>query len=203
MLSLPDPLKAKVRPFTEVLAQRKSTRTFSSKRLSLEQISYVLWACQGKSNIRGRGSGRRTVPSAGATYPLEIFLVCGDGCIEDIDAGIYHYLCDKHAVKQESAKDVRSELAGACFSQRFVAEAPASVVVAADYARTSMSYGERGVRYVHIEVGHAGQNIYLACRALGLATVAVGAFNDEDVARTLELALSADPLYVMPVGYPK
>jgi len=76
-------------------------------------------------------------------------------------------------------------------------------VIAADYARTTMHYGERGVRYVHIEVGHAGQNVYLACAALGLATVAVGAFNDDQVARTLDLALSIDPLYVMPVGYPK
>jgi SagB-type dehydrogenase family enzyme len=201
MIDLPDPRSLKGKSLTEVLVTRKSVRAFSGKPLSRDQISYLLWACQGTSDISSKRSGRRTVPSAGATYPLEIFTACGSGSIDGLDTGIYRYLSGAHALELRSSEDIRDRLADACFSQRFIAEAPVSFVIVADYARTTGHYGERGVRYVHIEAGHAGQNVYLACEALGLATVAVGAFNDEAVARTLDLSMRNDALYVMPVGY--
>jgi len=201
MIDLPNPRSVKGKQLTQVLVTRKSVRAFSGKPLFLYQVSYLLWACQGKTDVSSERSSRRTVPSAGATYPLEVFAVCGQGSIEGLDGGVYRYLTGAHALELRSSEDVRERLADACFSQRFIAEAPASFVIVADYAQTSGHYGERGVRYVHIEVGHAGQNVYLACEALGLATVAVGAFSDEAVARTLDLSMRNDPLYVMPVGY--
>jgi SagB-type dehydrogenase family enzyme len=180
------------------MVSRESVRRFSQQELALDQVSYLLWACQGRSEPSG--ADRRTVPSAGATYPLETYLVCGERCVRKLAAGIYHYLSRSHALDQMSAEDVRAALAAACFSQEFIASAPVSIVIAADYARTGTVYGERGVRYVHIEVGHAGQNVYLACAALGLGTVAVGAFNDEGVGRAMDLPLRIEPIYVMPVG---
>jgi SagB-type dehydrogenase family enzyme len=187
---------------TSVLRSRRSFRRFRTKVLTLQQVSYLLWVCQGRSDLSDSLSQGRTVPSAGATYPLEVFVVCGDACIEQLDAGIYQFNSELHGLEQKSGDDIREDLARACFSQSFIAQAPSSLVIAADYRRTGMTYGERGIRYVHMEVGHAGQNIYLACGALGLGTVAVGAFNDEDVSRTLDLPLRIEPLYVMPIGCP-
>jgi SagB-type dehydrogenase family enzyme len=94
-------------------------------------------------------------------------------------------------------------LAGASLNQNFIADAPLVIVIAAEYQRTTKRYGERGIRYVHIEVGHVGQNIYLQAESLGLGTLAVGAFYDEEVARVLNLPEAHEPLYVMPVGYVK
>jgi SagB-type dehydrogenase family enzyme len=119
-----------------------------------------------------------------------------------LQAGVYHYVLESHAVEQIAGEDVRETLAERCFSQEFIGMAPASIVIAADFGRTGEVYGERGVRYVYIEVGHAGQNVYLACAALGLKTVAVGAFNDEGVARALGLPIRIEPVYVMPLGRP-
>jgi SagB-type dehydrogenase family enzyme len=201
MVRLPDPLTRRGRAVTTVMRARQSLRRFSSRQLALDRISYLLWACQGRCDPEG--DDRRTTPSAGATYPLEIYLVCGARCVKTLQSGIYHYLPEDHGLLQISGADPREALADACFSQDFISEAPASIVIAADYARTGTVYGERGVRYVHIEVGHAGQNVYLACAAMGLGTVAVGAFNDEDVARTLELPIRIEPVYVMPVGHPR
>ena len=103
---------------------------------------------------------------------------------------------------QRYLREVRLELARAALDQEFIYEAPVDIVICAIYERTTLGYGNRGERYVHIEVGHAGQNIYLQAEALGLATVAIGAFNDEQVRQVLRLDRQTKPLYIMPVGQP-
>ena len=183
----------------EAIARRKSVRHFTSESISRSQLSQILWATQGKIDARSR---RRTVPSAGATYPLEIFVVCGQNSIEEIDAGIYHYRIDSHSLSLHHKGDVRSELARAALAQEFVYQAPVDIVICAEYERTLRRYGSRGERYVHMEVGHAGQNIYLQATTLGLATVAVGAFDDEQVSEVLRLDKQYKPLYIMPIGKP-
>jgi len=142
------------------------------------------------------------VPSAGATYPLEVFVVCGTGCVEQISEGIYHYNADNHSLTLHHRGDVRFELARAALDQEFIYEAPVDIVICAIYERTMRRYGTRGERYVHMEVGHAGQNIYLQATAFGLGTVAVGAFHDESVREVLRLDRQYRPLYIMPVGRP-
>jgi SagB-type dehydrogenase family enzyme len=97
---------------------------------------------------------------------------------------------------------MRLNLARAALGQEFVDEAPVDIVICAIYERTTRGYGARGERYVHMEVGHAGQNIYLQATALGLATVAIGAFHDEAVREVLKLEKQYRPLYIMPVGRP-
>ena len=169
----------------EVLARRKSRRSFKRTKLTKAHLSQLLWSA-------------RKAPSAGATYPLALYVVIGQDCVEDVDAGVYH--SSKGYLRLVRAGDIRGGLAVACLRQMFIAEAPVSVVIAAEYERTMRVYGKRGVRYVLMEAGHVSQNIYLQCEALGLATVAIGAFDDGEVARVVNLPRKHEPLYVMPVG---
>ena len=186
-------------PLEKVIAQRRSIRRFTPEPLSQLQLSQILWAAQG---ITDTSLKYRAVPSAGATYPLEILVACGRRAIEEIDDGVYHYNIDNHSLTQHHQGDVRAELAEAAFDQEFIYEAPVDIIICAVYNRTLMHYGDRGDRYVHIEVGHAGQNIYLQATALGLATVAIGAFYDEPVREVLQLDKQYQPLYIMPLGRP-
>jgi SagB-type dehydrogenase family enzyme len=198
LIHLPPPRHKGDIPLEETIYHRKSVRRFSTQPITQYQLAQILWAAQGTSGT----SWRRTIPSAGATYPLEIFVVCGSSGIEGLDGGIYRYEADSHSLSFHLGDDVRLELARAALDQKFIYQAPLTVVICAVYERTLMRYGSRGERYVHIEVGHAGQNIYLQATALGLATVAVGAFQDEPVREVLRLEKQFRPIYIMPVGRP-
>ena len=206
-IKLPSPkLKSKI-SLEEVIAKRRSIRKYRTEPLTLFQLSQVLWAAQG---ITGTGK-HRTAPSAGATYPLEIFAFVGKkGVIaseakqpkEELQAGIYHYDVDSHSLVLHQPGDLRKELARAALDQGFIANAPLDIVICALYPRTSYRYGRRGERYVHMELGHVGENIHLQAVALGLATVEVGAFDDEEVRKVLGLEEQIKPLYIMPIGNP-
>ena len=186
-------------PLSEAIAKRRSIRNFALQPIPRVQLSQILWAAQGITDASWKS---RAVPSAGATYPLEIFVVCGRDCIEEIDDGIYHYDIDSHSLTQHHKGDIRSELARAALDQEFINKAPVDIVICAIYERTARRYGGRAERYVHMEAGHAGQNIYLQATAIGLATVAIGAFHDEQVREVLRLDKQERPLYIMPVGRP-
>ena len=204
-IHLPPPSQKGSLRLEEAIAKRRSVRGFAPKALSQLQLSQILWVAQGITDARLK---LRTVPSAGATYPLEIFVVCGRSGVEGIAEGIYRYQLDSHSLVLRRSGDVRPELARAALDEESIYEAPVNIVICAVYSRTLLRYGERGERYVHMEAGHAGQNIYLQAVALGLATVAIGAFDDEEVGKVLGLdeeykPLSlAEPLYIMPVGSP-
>lgn len=180
------------------ISRRRSRRSFAATTLSKAQLAQILWAAQGITGPRGR---MRAAPSAGATFPMELLLAVGKGGVDGLPVGVYRYVPSDHALAPLMARDVRREVAAAALGQGFLAEAPVVVLMAADYRRTAVRYGERGARYVHMEVGHIGQNIYLQAEALGLATVAVGAFDDEAIAHVFELPGELAPLYLMPVGY--
>ena len=199
LIHLPPPSKKGSMSLEEAIARRRSVRRFTSESISQLLLSQLLYAAGG---LRDTSSRYRTVPSAGATYPLEIFVVCGQNSIEEVDAGIYHYDIGSHSLSRHQKGDARFELAKAALDQMFIYQAPVDIVICAEYERTLGRYGRRGERYVHMEVGHAGQNIYLQTTALGLATVAVGAFDDEEVREVLRLSERYKPLYIMPVGKP-
>ncbi|HUV55994.1 MAG TPA: SagB/ThcOx family dehydrogenase [Dehalococcoidales bacterium] len=183
----------------EAITQRRSLRNFSSESISQSQLSQILWSSQGITDAQGR---YRAVPSAGAIYPLEIFIACGENSVEGIDDGVYHYNPTSHSLSLHHKGEIRLELARAALNQEYIYQAPLDIVICALYERTTWGYGSRGERYVHIEVGHIGQNIYLQATALGLATVAIGAFYDEQVRQVLRLDIQYKPLYIMPVGKP-
>jgi len=198
IIKLPPPqLKGKM-SLEEAIAKRRSIRKYCSESLTLSQLSQILWSAQGIT-----GAGRlRAAPSAGATYPLEIFAFVGKQAIEGLQAGIYHYDVDSHSLVLHQPGDLRRGLAGVALDQGFIANAPVDIIICALYSRTSYTYGRRGERYVHMEVGHVGENIHLQAVALGLATVEVGAFDDEEVRKVLGVEEQIKPLYIMPIGKP-
>jgi len=153
-----------------------------------------MWAAQG---ITAKWGGR-TAPSAGALYPLEVYLVVGN--VDGLAPGIYKYKSEGHELVKARSEDVREELAEASLSQAWIREGAIDIVIAAVYERTTKKYGERGVRYVHMEAGHCAQNIYLQATALNLGMVTVGAFYDDQVKSILDMPDNEVPLYVIPVG---
>ncbi|MGB9741710.1 MAG: SagB/ThcOx family dehydrogenase [bacterium] len=177
----------------QALKHRRSVRSFTAEPLGIEDVSQLLWAAQGRT---GKSWGR-TAPSAGATYPMEVFLVAGR--VTGLDSGIYQYLVEHHALKPVRRGDFRNELAGAALGQNAISSAPAVLVLTCEYQRTTARYGERGIRYVHMEAGHIGQNVSLECVARGLGTVMIGAFIDASVQRVLDTKY--EPLYIMPIGH--
>ncbi len=163
--------------------------------MELEQAAQLLWAAQG-TGVDGVTGASRTAPSAGATHPMEIYLIAGR--VNGLEPGVYRYRYDEHSLEKTASGDLREGLAAAALSQQFIASAPASIVLAADYDRTTSRYGDRGIRYVHMEVGHITQNISLQCESLDLGGVAVGAFDDEKVKELL--MLEEEPLMIFPIG---
>lgn len=182
----------------EALARRRSRRVFKNYSLSIEQVSQLLWSAQGITEDR---IGFRTAPSAGATYPLDIYLVVGEDRVENLKAGVYHYNPHHHSLTIILEEDQRRELARACLRQRFIEDAPISLIITAEFSRITNRYGKRGIYYAYMESGHVGQNVYLQAESLGLGTVVIGAFYEEDVSQALNLPDQHIPLYVMPVGY--
>ena len=204
-IELPVPrLKGNV-SLEETILRRRAVRRYSRKPLLLSQLSQILWSAQGITGTREF----RAAPSAGATYPLEIYVVIGKQCIvadeakqdfQELQAGIYHYEPNPHSLSLHTPGDLRPYLAGAALDEEFIAKAPADIIICALYHRTSYRYGKRGERYVHMEVGHVGENIHLQAVALGLSTVEVGAFDDEAVIKVLGVDQQFKPIYIMPVG---
>lgn len=183
-------------PLEMLLAQRRSLRAFAPAALTLPEVARLLWAAQGLTDPQGR----RTAPSAGALYPLELSVAVGQ--VEGLPAGIYRYRPQGHALLKVADGDARARLAAAALAQECVAQGALVLAIAAIYARTLRKYGERGIRYVHLEAGHAAQNVCLQAVALGLGTVPIGAFDDHAVQHILGLPHEAVPLYLMPVGRP-
>jgi len=175
----------------EALNRRKSVRSFRQEPLDKEEVGQILWAAYGKNLY-----GKKTAPSAGATYPLEIYLAAG--LVNGIPAVVYRYREEDHALELHIPGDIRRALAGAAFNQQFIAEAPACVIVAAEFIRTTSRYGERGKRYVFMDAGHVGENVHLQAEALGLGTVMVGAFDDDAVSSVLKVKKPV--LYLIPIG---
>ena len=188
---LPPPRLEGPMSLEETLAARRSVRDYSNKRLSWDEIGQLLWSMQGVT----REWGGRTAPSAGALYPLETYVATVEG--------LYHYQPSGHQVTGTPRLGLGQELWQAALKQDCVRQAPAVFVIAAVYERTSGKYGERAARYVHMEAGHAAENLLLQAVALGLGGVVVGAFHDAQVQTTLDLPQDRQPLYLIPVGYPK
>jgi len=192
-LTLPDPRIGSGPSVSEALEARRSVRQFRQGPITLGNAGQLLWAAQGQNRPE-----RRTAPSAGGLYPLTAYLVAG--AVADLPAGIYRYLPAGHRLEKVAEGDRRDRLADAALGQPWVRRAPAAIVLTGAYSRTTGKYGERGRRYVHMEAGHAGQNVYLQAEALDLGTVMVGAFSDKAVARLLGVEGTETPLAIMPVG---
>ena len=189
--TLPPPDTEGGLPLAAALARRRSVRAFAARALTAAELGQLLWAAQGRTDP---GEGKRAAPSAGALHPLGLYAATADG--------LSRYIVEAHALEHISSRDLRAGLADAALGQREVAQAPCVLLLTAVAARTTRKYGERGVRYVHMEVGHAAQNVLLAAAALGLAAYPVGAFDDARVGELLQLGRGEAALYLLPVGAP-
>lgn len=186
---LPPPTRAGNVSLEECLSRRRSVRQFSKRMVTEEQISQLLWAAQGLTSPEGL----RSAPSAGALYGLEIYVATA--------AGVYRYVPEVHQLEAHSTQDLRTSLYRAAWKQEPVLAASVVFVIAGSYRRLAAKYGEaRSPRYVHLEAGHAAQNLLLQAVALGLGCVPVGAFDDLKVQEAISLPADQLPLYLIPVG---
>ncbi len=191
---LPEPRYDSDWSVERALRDRRSVREFSNAALSLDQVAQLLWAAQGMTSTEGF----RTAPSAGALYPLEVYVVVGN--VTGLSPGVYRYLASGHKLLPIAQTDKRDKLAAAALGQGWVKRNAVLLVFSAIEKRTTRKYGRRGIRYIYIEVGHAAQNVFLQAVALGLDAVVVGAFDDERVERIINMDTGERALYLMPVG---
>jgi len=193
-IKLPEPRYDGRISVEHALANRRSVRRFSTNSLTLSEFSQLLWSAQGISSPKGY----RTAPSAGALYPLELYALAGK--VQDLPAGIYKYITGAHALLPIVAGDRRNNICRAALQQDSVAAAPAVFLFCAVNERVTRTYGDRGIRYIFMEIGHAAQNVCLQAIALGLETVVIGAFRDNDVKRIAHLGEDERPAYIVPIG---
>lgn len=193
-ITLPEPAYYSDTSLEETLLGRRSVRDYSEKPVTLQQLSQLLWAAQGITDP----TGKRTAPSAGALYPLEVYVVIGN--VEEVAPGVYAYEPETHTLRKIKNGDQRQSLAEVALNQESVRQGAIDIVITAIYERTTVKYGERGIRYVHIEAGHAAQNICLQAVALKMGAVTIGAFEDEGVLNVLGLSADEAPLYIIPAG---
>lgn len=190
-IKLPQPNTSGTISIEGTLLKRRSVRSYTDEDLSIEEISQLLWAAQGVTDSRGF----RTAPSAGALYPLNIYITKSDGT--------FAYNPTSHELIKLSESDIRRPLYTAGLYQEAIADAPAVFIITAVFQRTTKKYGDRGIQYVYIEAGHAAQNLLLQATALDLGGVTIGAFIDEQVSDIMALSTEETPIYIIPVGHPE
>ena len=195
IIQLPAPNFKSNTSVEEAIQKRRSVREYSNEPLSLMEVSQILWAAQG---ITDKIYGLRSAPSAGALYPLEVYLVAAN--VRDLPAGIYKNYLKDHSIKKIIEGDKRSAVSNAALRQDAIENSSVVIIITAVYERTSVKYGKRSERYVNMEVGHVGQNIYLQAVSLGLGTVMIGAFDDEALKKVLDLPANEFPLAIYPLG---
>ncbi len=190
LVDLPPPDLAGDEPLESVLSRRRSEREFADRAVGDDVLGQLLWAGQGITD----DAGHRTAPSAGATYPLELYVITA--------TSIAHYVPEGHRLERRPDTAVLGQLGDAAFDQGFVATAPAVVVIAGSVARTSAEYGAVADELMQREAGHAAQNILLQATALELSAVPVGGFDPGAIERLLLLAPGEEVLYLVPIGHP-
>lgn len=187
--TLPSPRQHRAAALDAVLAERRSIRGFSDEAVDEEAISRLLWAAQGVT----AEWGGRTAPSAGALYPIEVYVATADT--------LRRYVPDDHGTVEIAEEDRRPSIALAT-GQEPPTVAPILIVITGVVSRTAAKYGDRAERYVQMEAGHVCQNLLLEVTALGLAAVPIGAFSDDELRDALDIGDDELPLYVVPIGFP-
>ncbi len=192
VVKLPEPSLDSTKSLEECIAARRSQRSYSDTPLTLEQVSQVLWAAQGITSDRGF----RTTPSAGALYPVRLYFVAEN--VDGLEDGSWLYDPEDHSISLVREGSLLADLQTAAVDQDCVGNAAAALVIAAIPEVTEARYGDRSLRYIDQEVGCICQDVYLQCASLGLGTVAIGAFYDDQVAEVV--STEALPRLIMPLG---
>ncbi len=197
IIELPKPSMNGKISLEKAIAKRRSVREFKDLPVELNTISQLLWAAQGITEPK---KGFRTVPSAGALYPLEVYLVCGRA--NGLEPGLYHYKPASNELALVGSGDKRKALSEAAYGQDSIVSAPICVVFTAILSRTEKEYGEKANKFVWMECGHAAQNLLLEATALDLGSVCVGGFQSDQVRFVMGLSYQETPLYIIPIGVP-
>jgi SagB-type dehydrogenase family enzyme len=199
LISLPAPTVAGRMNVEEAIKRRRSTRDYANRSISLKQLSQILWAAQGITNTR---YSLRAAPSAGALYPLEIYVALREGGVSNLAAGLYHYEVEEHTISLVKSGDFSIQLQSAALDQGAVGQSAMIIIITAIFSKTMAKYGERGNQYVLQESGHVAENIYLEATALGLGTVTMGAFDENKVRNMIGAESFERPLCLQPIGVP-
>jgi SagB-type dehydrogenase family enzyme len=187
-------------PLVEMLKKRRSTRSFSPEALSIADLSFLLWASTGVQR-REQGYDFRTVPSAGALYPIETYLIVSR--VEDLEKGLYHYDIQAHSLEELKAGDFAEKLAHAALEQKMFIKAPVVLIWTAVFERSKWKYAQRAYRYVYLDAGHIAQNLVLSATSIGLGSCHVGAFFDDEINQILGVdGTDESVIYLSVVGHP-
>lgn len=187
--------------FNEVLQNRQSIRKFTREPLSLEKLSFLLWASTGISH-REHGYEFRTAPSAGALYPIETYVVANN--INNLEKGVYHYSIKNHQLEQLKIGDYRKESTKAAMNQTKCSYAAVVFIWTAVFNRVKYKYRQRAYRYIYLDAGHIAENLALASTVLDLGSCQIGALFDEKVNDILNVdGKKESAVYMSVVGNPK
>jgi SagB-type dehydrogenase family enzyme len=200
--SLPSPVLTGNISVEEAIQNRRSVRTFSNESITIGNLSQILWAAQG---ITDNQSSLRAAPSAGQVYPLEIYIIIGNNGVSGLENGVYHYVPSNNTLEKLLNGDLKSDLSGIANGQPWVKQAPIDILITGNYLKMVDKYGDKDLstRFVDLEAGHVGENIYLESESLGLVTVSLGSFNEKQLVQLLNIPNNETPLYIFPVGHPK
>jgi len=180
----------------KAIVNRRSQRDFTGEAMSLAELSHLLYYSSGVTDKR---EGLRAAPSAGATYPIEVYAIINN--VEGLAKGIYHYLIESHELELLREGDFRNEMSRAALQERMFKQANVIVALSAVVQRTQQRYRERAQRYICFEAGHIAQNAYLVATSLGLGACAIGAFYDDEFNRLMGLdGKNESVLYLLAVG---
>jgi SagB-type dehydrogenase family enzyme len=186
------------------LRTRRSIRGFSPATLPLVAASSLLYAgygLRGYHQVEGQMVSDRSVPSAGGLYPLELYIAAQ--AVGGLDDGVYHYDSRAHQLELRRPGSIQQDLVQMSIGQEMIRDANLVIAITAIFQRTMWKYGQRGYRYVLMECGHVGQNLYLAAAALGLGAVAIGGFFDDEVNRAFLLPQAEETIYLFCIGKPQ
>ncbi len=200
-IPLPDPKYELLNiPLQSALKKRRSIREYSANKLELYMLSTLLWGCCGKTREEG-GKFFRTAPSAGALYAVETYVSANN--VKNLSTGLYLYAPEKHELVTKIEKNLSHELEIACFGQKMCSKAQALLIWIADFQKITTTYGERGIRYLHLDAAHMAQNLALCATAMELGTCQIGAFDDSAVNSILGLdGVRKGAIYMSVVGKP-
>jgi SagB-type dehydrogenase family enzyme len=183
----------------EVLKKRRSVRSFASRPMSVNDLSFLLWASTGIQR-KENGYEFRTVPSAGALYPIETYIVVNN--VEGLEKGLYHYSIRAHSLEELKVTDLAQEIAHAALEQEMCAQAPIMFIWTAVFQRSKWKYAQRAYRYVYLDAGHIAQNLAVCATSIGMGTCQIGAFFDDEINKIIGVdGMEESAIYLTLVGH--
>lgn len=185
-LPKPEDITVDTMDLRTAIEQRRSTRHYARDPLTIEELAYLCWCTQGIVEVKAPFYTLRNVPSAGGRHAMETYLLVNR--VSGIPPGLYRYLAFSHSLATlDTTSGISDQIMSACLGQAFVRSSAVTFIFTAVIYRMSWRYSERAYRLIHLDAGHACQNLYLASEQIGCGTCAIGAFDDQQMADVLNI----------------